>query len=177
MYSGHARNAGNFRNNESTGVQNPHCYMYAWLIVYAYQEYWTTYPAPEQGSGTVLFRVSAWSRSRGKAPGYVTIQTESFCDIPKLNYALESHCLFTLSLHWQLTSEAQNGNQSCSWGTCRCHTSIDWQQLLHCWAGLTWPLFLMPIIPWMRTFSQTTLTITLPQEGSDGQTKIAKQLQ
>ena len=35
----------------------------------------------------------------GRAPGYVTIQTESFCDIPKLNYALESHCLFTLSLH------------------------------------------------------------------------------
>ena len=34
--------------------------------------------------------------------------------LPKLNYPLESHCLFTLSLHWQLTSKAQNSNQSCT---------------------------------------------------------------
>ena len=34
---------------------------------------------------------------RGKAPGNVTIETESSCDIhvPKLNYVLESHCPFT----------------------------------------------------------------------------------
>ena len=35
-----------------------------------------TYPAPERDSGTqhrILFRVSAWYRRKGKAPGYATI--------------------------------------------------------------------------------------------------------
>ena len=50
---------------------------------------------PERGSGTILFRVS---RSRGKAPDYVKLKA-SVTYTYKLNYALESHCLFTLSLH------------------------------------------------------------------------------
>ena len=33
---------------------------------------------------------------------------------PKLNYALESHCLFALSLHWQLTSNGQKSPNDCS---------------------------------------------------------------
>ena len=56
-----------------------------------------------------LFRVSKVSIGVGKAPGYVTTQTESFCD--NLNWIMhfsESHCLFTLSMHWQLASKAQN---------------------------------------------------------------------
>ena len=46
-----------------------------------------------------LFRVSAWSRSRGKAPGYVTIQTESFCD--NLNWIM--HLRATACLHCHCT--------------------------------------------------------------------------
>ena len=79
----------------------------------------------------------------GKAPGYVTIQTESFRDYRgyKLNYPLKSHCLFTLSLHWQQTSKAQNCNQSCT--EVRAICKHRWQQL-HTTTLLerTWPLFL-----------------------------------
>ena len=54
--------------------------------------------------------------TKKKAPGYVTIiyntgiLKASACDIPKLNYALESHCLFTDNC---MISKAQNGSQSC----------------------------------------------------------------
>ena len=62
-----------------------------------------------------------------KAPGYFT---ESLCDYFNwIMHALQSHCLFTLSLHWQLTSKAQNGNHSCT--------------LLHHWAGLN-----VTTLPW-----------------------------
>ena len=44
----------------------PSCVCIAWLPVYGV----TTYPAPQQGSGTVLFRVRAWSRSRGNMSLY-----------------------------------------------------------------------------------------------------------
>ena len=74
---------------------------------------------------------------------------------PKLNYALESHCLFTLSLHWQLTSKAQNCNQSCklSWG--KSHVNTDGQQLhtttplgrTHCPVYLEWVLSLRQPLP------------------------------
>ena len=71
-------------SNECTGVQNPHCLIHACMIhvhdvSIAYLTVYTiivpdrtiaTYPTPEQGSGTVFFRVSAcW----GKIPGYITI--------------------------------------------------------------------------------------------------------
>ena len=64
-------------------------------------------------------QISTWSRSRGKAPGYVT---ESLCDLPKPNYALESHSLFILST--ALTTDQQS-NQSGSWG--RCHVNVPFE--------------------------------------------------
>ena len=78
-----------------------------------------------------LFRVSAWSRSRGKAPGYVI----SYDYLNWSNMHLRATACFTLSLHWQLTSRAQSGNQSC-----KSHINTDVTgnscTLLHHWAGL-----------------------------------------
>ena len=63
-----------------------HVHIAAWLTVYACSiSGVTTYTAPEQGSGTVLFRVSAWSRSRGKAPGYLNWIMHTAC--------LHYHCI------------------------------------------------------------------------------------
>ena len=74
-----------------------HAQCIAWLTVYDCSIRSIELHTLHLNIGMVLF---SWrSRTRGKAPGYVTIQTESFCDIFKLNYALESQCLFTLSLH------------------------------------------------------------------------------
>ena len=127
-----------------------------------------------------LFRVSAWCWSRRKAPGYVTIQTENFCN--NLNWIMHLRAtafLFTLSLHWQLTSKAQN--QSCSWGKNHetqmgnsCTVS-----LLHHWAG-----FNITTIPLCPVYLECVLSIRRPLPGGfrrtdrwDRRTKIAKQLQ
>ena len=123
-----------------------------------YQEYWTryilpyTYPAPE-----VLQFLG------GKAPAYVTINWEPLW-LLKLNYALESHCLFTLSLHWQLTSKAQNGNHSSTllyhWAGLNV-TTLPW-----CWVILRYVLSLRRPLPYGRTNGQTdknrqTIAVTL----------------
>ena len=135
------------RGNECTWVQNPHRYMHAYSIIYGslcicttvhvqYQEYWTTYPTPEQGAGILLTTYPVPKQGSGTTCRVSDLrvggrhQAMPLCTLwqLQLNYALESHRLFTLSLHWQLTSKAQNGNQSCScWG--RCHVNTDWQHV------------------------------------------------
>ena len=76
-----------------------------------------------------------------KAPGYFT---ESLCDYFNwIMHALQSHCLFPLSLHWQLTSKAQNGNHSCT--------------LLHHWAGLN-----VTTLPWCLVILRCVLSLRRP---------------
>ena len=100
---------------------------------------YTTYPAPEVlqflGGGTCLCHYINWR------PLWLL----------KLNYALESHCLFTLSLHLQLTSKAQNGNHSCTllyhWNV----TTLPWcLVILRCVLSLRRPL------PYGRTDGQNS---------------------
>jgi hypothetical protein len=79
------------------------------------------------------------------------------CDMPKLNYALQSHCLFTLPLHWQ-----------CSWG--RCHVNTDWQQL-----HTTTPLgvYLKCVLSLRRLLPFNTGGLRRTDGQTDGRTKIA----
>ena len=83
----------------------------------------------------VLFSVhdKSWSRERHLA-----------MSVYKLNYALQSHWLFTLSLRWQLQSVI------CSWG--RCHVNT------------VWPLFLCA----SNAYFLSDDPYHLSQEGSDG---------
>ena len=125
-----------------------------------YQEYWTTYPTPEQSTGILLTtypapkqgsgtRVKSW----GKAPGYATMYTVT--TLTEL-CTWEPLPVYTVTV---LTTDQQS--TECSWG--RCHVNTDWQQLhtlLH-WAGLN--MTTLPLCHvsrnWMCTFSMTTLTI------------------
>ena len=90
-----------------------------------------TVPAP-----MVLLRVSAWSGSirRGR---HLAMSLYKLW-LPKLNYALESHCLFTLS----------HSNRSCNWG--KRHVNMH---------GLTAAHYYTTGRLVYLTFSQTTLTI------------------
>ena len=106
--------------NECTGVQNSHHYMHAYIIAWLTvhntmhvqcQEYWTTYPAPEQGCGTtelhtlhlnrvlvlaVLLRVSDLRVGEGIWLCHYINWKHLWHILPSTNYALENHCLFTL---------------------------------------------------------------------------------
>ena len=104
-------------------------------IPYTWTGYWyttyPTYPAPKQASDTRVSDLRIGGR-------HLAMSLYKLKAILQLDYALESLCLFTLSLHWQLTSKAQNGNQSCSWGRCHKHRLASCNsctRLLH-WAGL-----------------------------------------
>ena len=111
-----------------------------------------------------LFRVSAWSWSRGKAPGYVTVQTENFCD--NLNWIMYLRATACLHCHCtdnsELTSEAQNCNQSCSWG--KSHETQMGNSctlsLLHHWPGLN-----MTTIPLCPVYLECVLSIRRPLIG------------
>ena len=92
-----------------------------------YQEYWTTYTL-YLNRVLVLFssgRVSAWSKSRGRAPGYVTI---SLCYIPKLimhlrtTSCLHCHCID----NWPVKHRVAIIHVA---EVHRCHVNADWQQL------------------------------------------------
>ena len=151
------------------------CTCIAWLTVFACSISGTLNYIP--CTWTWLWHCSSLFRVLGVGKGtwlYVTIQTKSFCD--NLNWIMH----FTLSLHWQLISKAQNCNQ---WG--KSHVNTDGQQL-----HTTTPLgrTYMTTIPLCLAYLKCVFSLRWPLPFSigglrrmdrwmDRQTKIAKRLQ
>ena len=100
-----------------------------------------------------LFRVSAWSRSRGKAPGYVTIQTESFYDSLTINCEL---CTWEPLPVYIVTALADN------WPA-RHRIVINSCTPLHHWAGLN-----MTTIPSCPVYHECVLSVRRPLPFSIG---------
>ena len=70
------------------------------------------------------FRVSAWSIVGGRHQAMSLYKLKA----SKLDYAFESHCLFTLSLHWQLTSKVITRKTASTRIFCnRLYTSVNLQ--------------------------------------------------
>ena len=113
-----------------------------------------SYPAPEQGSGTVLFRVSAWHLAmslhyRKLKPCVIVVYLRATA-------CLHCHCIDNWPKH--------SGNQLCSQGWCNSCT------LLHHWAGLN-----MTTLPLCYVYLECVYGRT--DGRTDRRTKIAKQLQ
>ena len=95
------------------------CRSIACLNVYMpaqYQEYWTSYipctwtgfrySGPSLLSSESVHDKGLGGRHLAMSPYTINWKPLWLPWVLKLDYALESHCLFTLSLHWQLTSKA-----------------------------------------------------------------------
>ena len=118
----------------------------------------TTHPAPKQGSGT---RVSDL-----RVGGTWLCHYINWKPLWHSTELRAMHCLFTLWLYWQLTSKAQNGNQSCSWGRCHVNTVAHYYSTGQ---DLTWPLFLYATYTRIRTFYDDPYHI-IAKVGCDGRT-------
>ena len=112
--------------------------LYVYMFV-QYQEYWTTYPAPEH---TVqVSSESVHDLHVGVAPGYVTIQTESFWDYlnwiihlrpPPVYTIVYYHCIDNWpAKHRMVISHLANVTMY------QVHVNTDGNSCtLHHWAGL-----------------------------------------
>ena len=133
-------------------MQNPHRYMHAWFMrVYSMAHCVClfnignielhAYPAPEHVYGMVqVSSESVHDPGVGEGTWLCHYINWKLPWLPKLNYPLESHCLFTLSQHWQLTSKAQNCTRSCTEVRAICKHRLA--TAAHYYTTGTWPLFL-----------------------------------